>query len=135
MARVTVEDCIERVSNRFELVMVAAQRSRDIARGAPLTIDRDNDKNPVVSLREIADETVSVSELNEALILGLQRHVETDEPEEEDILDFLKSETTQPGTAPETDVQIAGSGSTEGLAETVDEGEAVSDTAETESES
>ncbi len=83
MARVTVEDCVLKVPNRFDLVMVAAQRSRDISAGSPLTVERDNDKDPVIALREIADETVDVDELNDALIRGMQRHVEIDEPEEE----------------------------------------------------
>ena len=83
MARVTVEDCVLRVPNRFELVMVAAQRARDVSAGAPLTVDRDDDKNPVVALREIAEETVDVEALQAAVIQGLQRHVEIDEPEEE----------------------------------------------------
>ncbi len=83
MARVTVEDCVLKVPNRFDLVMVAAQRSRDILAGAPLTVERDNDKNPVIALREIAEETVSTDELSDALIQGMQRHVEIDEPEEE----------------------------------------------------
>ncbi len=83
MARVTVEDCVLKVPNRFDLVMVAAQRSRDISAGSPLTLERDNDKNPVIALREIADETVSIEELSDALIQGMQRHVEIDEPEEE----------------------------------------------------
>ena len=85
MARVTVEDCILQVPNRFDLVMLAAQRAREISAGAPLTIDRDNDKNPVVALREIADQTVDRDALEQALISGLQRHVEVDEPEEEDL--------------------------------------------------
>lgn len=83
MARVTVEDCVLRVPNRFDLVMVAAQRSRDISAGAPLTIERDNDKNPVIALREIAEDTVSIDELGEALIEGMQKHIEIEEPEEE----------------------------------------------------
>ena len=83
MARVTVEDCVLKVPNRFDLVLVAAQRSRDILAGAPLTVERDNDKNPVIALREIAEETVSTDELSDALIQGMQRHVEIDEPEEE----------------------------------------------------
>ncbi len=83
MARVTVEDCVLKVPNRFDLVMVAAQRSRDISAGSPLTVERDNDKNPVIALREIADETISIEELSDALIQGMQRHVEIDEPEEE----------------------------------------------------
>jgi DNA-directed RNA polymerase subunit omega len=84
MARVTVEDCIERIPNRFELVLLAAQRARDIASGSPLTLDRDNDKNPVVSLREVAEQRVDPETLTNDLIQGLQKHVETDEPEEDD---------------------------------------------------
>jgi len=83
MARVTVEDCVLKVPNRFDLVMLAAQRARDISAGAPLTLDRDNDKNPVVALREIADETVELGGLSNSLVQGLQKHVEIDEPEEE----------------------------------------------------
>ena len=83
MARVTVEDCVLRIPNRFDLVMVAAQRARDVSAGAPLTVDRDDDKNPVIALREIADRTVDTDALQAALIQGLQRHVEIDEPEEE----------------------------------------------------
>jgi DNA-directed RNA polymerase subunit omega len=83
MARVTVEDCVLRVPNRFELVLLAAQRARDIAAGAPISLDRDNDKNPVVALREIADETVQLDQLQNAVITGMQKHVEIDEPEEE----------------------------------------------------
>src|SRR6202140_3395292 len=82
MARVTVEDCVVRVPNRFELVLVAAQRAREISAGAQLTLDRDNDKNPVVALREIADDTVPVDKLQDSLIRGMQKHVEMDEPEE-----------------------------------------------------
>ncbi|MFA7428787.1 MAG: DNA-directed RNA polymerase subunit omega [Rhodospirillaceae bacterium] len=84
MARVTVEDCVLKVPNRFDLVLLAGQRARDISAGAPLTVDRDNDKNPVVSLREIADETVSLEALESALIQGLQKHVEIDEPEDDE---------------------------------------------------
>ncbi|WP_193371185.1 DNA-directed RNA polymerase subunit omega [Pelagibius marinus] len=87
MARVTVEDCVLKVPNRFELVMKAAQRARDISSGASLTVDRDNDKNPVVALREIADETVSLDMLGNALIQGLQKQSEQDEPED-DIVEF-----------------------------------------------
>ena len=85
MARVTVEDCVDKIPNRFELVMLAAQRARNISAGAELTIDRDNDKNPVVALREIADKTVDLGNLQEALVRGLQRVVEDDGPEEEDM--------------------------------------------------
>jgi DNA-directed RNA polymerase subunit omega len=82
MARVTVEDCVLKVPNRFDLVLVAAQRAREITAGATLTLDRDDDKNPVVALREIADETVPIDRLQEQLIRGMQKHVEIDEPEE-----------------------------------------------------
>ena len=88
MARVTVEDCIVKVPNRFELVAMAAQRARDISSGSPLTIEKDNDKNPVVALREIADETISLEELRESLITGLQTRIERDELDEEE-LDFV----------------------------------------------
>jgi DNA-directed RNA polymerase subunit omega len=83
MARVTVEDCVLRVPNRFDLVMLAARRARDIHSGAPLSVDRDNDKNPVVALREIADDAIDLAHLDNALIQGLQKHVEVDEPEED----------------------------------------------------
>ena len=81
MARVTVEDCIDKVENRFELVLLASHRARLISQGASITIDRDNDKNPVVALREIADEMLSPDDLKEDLIHSLQKHVEVDEPE------------------------------------------------------
>jgi len=87
MARVTVEDCVLRVPNRFDLVMLAAQRARDVSAGAPITVARDDDKNPVVALREIADQTVELDNLQESLIQGLQKHVEIEEPEEE-LTDF-----------------------------------------------
>src|SRR5690348_9272689 len=83
MARVTVEDCVLKVPNRFELVLLAAQRARDIAAGGTLTLERDNDKNPVCALREIADETVPLDGLQNSLIKGMQKHVEIDEPEED----------------------------------------------------
>ena len=81
MARVTVEDCIDKLPNRFELVLLSAHRARLLSQGAPLTIDRDNDKNPVVALREIADETIDKNVLQEEFIHAMQRHVEVDEPE------------------------------------------------------
>lgn len=83
MARVTVEDCIDKVDNRFELVLLASHRARMISSGSQLTIDRDNDKNPVVALREIADETISPEDLKEDLIHSMQKYVEVDEPEPE----------------------------------------------------
>ena len=82
MARVTVEDCIDKVSNRFELVLLASHRSRQISSGSQISIERDNDKNPVVALREIADEQLSPGDLKEDLIHSLQKHVEVDEPED-----------------------------------------------------
>lgn len=88
MARVTVEDCVLRIPNRFELVMLAAQRGRNLGAGAPLTVDRDDDKNPVVALREIADGTVDLTELELSLVRGLQKVVESDEPEADE-LDLL----------------------------------------------
>jgi DNA-directed RNA polymerase subunit omega len=86
MARVTVEDCVLKIPNRFRLVMLAAQRARDVSAGSPLTVERDDDKNPVVALREIADETVDLDHLGASLVSlvqGLQKHVEIDEPEED----------------------------------------------------
>lgn len=85
MARVTVEDCIDKVENRFDLVLLAAHRARTISSGSPITVDRDNDKNPVVALREIADETISPGDLNEELVHSLQKYVEVDEPEPENV--------------------------------------------------
>ncbi len=91
MARVTVEDCVQRVPNRFELVMLAAQRARDIASGMPISIERDNDKNPVIALREIAEEKLDNETLRNSLVRGHQKTFEADEPEEE-IVDFIQSE-------------------------------------------
>lgn len=81
MARVTVEDCVDKVPNRFELVLLAAHRARSISAGSPITLERENDKNPVVALREIAERKVSPEDLNEDLIHSMQRYVEVDEPE------------------------------------------------------
>ena len=83
MARVTVEDCILKVPNRFELVLLSSQRARDLASGSEETLDRDNDKNPVVALREIAEETIDIAELKNQVIFGLQKYVEADEPEDD----------------------------------------------------
>ncbi len=88
MARVTVEDCVDKVPNRFELVMLAAHRARSLASGAPISIDRDNDKNPVVALREIAEETLTADALREQAIESFQRQIEVDEPEE-DVMTLL----------------------------------------------
>jgi DNA-directed RNA polymerase subunit omega len=83
MARVTVEDCVDKIENRFELVLVASHRARMIAAGSPITVDRDKDKNPVVALREIAESTLGPEDLKEDYIQSLQKHVEVDEPEAE----------------------------------------------------
>jgi DNA-directed RNA polymerase subunit omega len=91
MARVTVEDCVLKLPNRFELVLVASQRARDIGSGAPLTVERDNDKNPVVALREIADSDISLDAFHEALVRGHQKVVEIEESQEE-ILDVMEGE-------------------------------------------
>ena len=85
MARVTVEDCVDKISNRFDLVLLAAQRARQVSGGAELTIDRDRDKNPVVALREIAEETVRSKQLHESVVQGLQRVLPEDEEEADEI--------------------------------------------------
>ena len=92
MARVTVEDCIEKVENRFDLVLLSAHRARMISSGQPITVDRDNDKNPVVALREIADGTLTPADLEEDFIHSLQKHVEVDEPEAEAVPALMSSE-------------------------------------------
>lgn len=100
MARVTVEDCIDKVENRFELVLLAGHRARLISQGAAITVDRDNDKNPVVALREIAEETLAPGDLKEDLIHSLQKHVEVDEPEA-DIPEQLPHAAEEQQDAPE----------------------------------
>ena len=101
MARVTVEDCIEKVANRFDLVMLASQRAREVSAGAPITVERDNDKNPVIALREIADETVELENLQESLIVSQQKHVEYDLPEEDEVVELLESESNIAGVTPD----------------------------------
>ena len=96
MARVTVEDCVDKVPNRFELVMLAAHRAREISQGSPLTVDRDKDKNPVVSLREIADETQAADELRERLIESNQTQIEVDEPEDDSMSLLMGGESDKP---------------------------------------
>jgi DNA-directed RNA polymerase subunit omega len=119
MARVTVEDCVLKIPNRFDLVMLSAQRAREIAAGASLTVERDNDKNPVVALREIADSSVDIDNLRQALITGLQKHVETEEPEE-DMMELIASDTNIAGvpyeasSEAEEEMQVEGA---EGAAE------------------
>ncbi|MCA0963529.1 DNA-directed RNA polymerase subunit omega [Salipiger bermudensis] len=96
MARVTVEDCVDKVPNRFELVMLAAHRAREVASGSPITVDRDNDKNPVVALREIAEETQSADELRERLIESHQTQIEVDEPEDDSMALLMGAEQDKP---------------------------------------
>jgi DNA-directed RNA polymerase subunit omega len=96
MARVTVEDCVDKIPNRFDLVMLAAQRAREISAGAPLAVERDNDKNPVVALREIADSAVDLGHLNQSLITGLQKQSEVEEPEE-DMMELLAADSQVAG--------------------------------------
>ena len=98
MARVTVEDCVDKVPNRFELVMLAAHRAREIATGAPLTVERDNDKNSVVALREIAEETQGADDLRERLISSNQTQIEVDEPEEDQMALLMSGEIDRPMT-------------------------------------
>ena len=96
MARVTVEDCVEKVPNRFSLVLLAAHRARAISAGAPLMVDRDNDKNPVVALREIAEETQQVDDLRERMIESSQTQIEVDEPEEDQMALLMGGEMDRP---------------------------------------
>lgn len=112
MARVTVEDCVLKVPNRFELVLLAAQRARELSSGVPLTLDRDDDKNPVVALREIADETIGLEQLKGAVVRGLQKQVEMDEPED---VQEIENEAALFGIAP------LGEEAAEAAAETGDE--------------
>lgn len=102
MARVTVEDCITKVPNRFDLVLLSAQRSRQISSGADLQVERDNDKNPVVALREIAEDKVSPENLQESLIQGLRKHVEVDEPEEDELATLMRNRRA--GSSEENDL-------------------------------
>jgi DNA-directed RNA polymerase subunit omega len=96
MARVTVEDCVDKVANHFELVMLAAHRAREIAAGAELTVPRDNDKNPVVALREIAEETLTAEQLRESAIQSHQTQIEVDEPEEDQMALLMGAENDKP---------------------------------------
>jgi DNA-directed RNA polymerase subunit omega len=105
MARVTVEDCIDKVENRFELVLLAGHRARLISSGSPLTIDRDRDKNPVVALREIADETITPDDLKEQLIHSLQKYVEVDEPEAETV-PLLGNTAAAPAAGSDNDADV-----------------------------
>ena len=96
MARVTVEDCVDKVPNRFEFVLLAAHRAREITAGSAATVDRDNDKNPVVSLREIADETQLADALRERMIESYQTQIEVDEPEEDQMSRLMGADADQP---------------------------------------
>ncbi|MGK7651566.1 MULTISPECIES: DNA-directed RNA polymerase subunit omega [unclassified Roseovarius] len=96
MARVTTEDCVDKVPNRFDLVMLAAHRAREISSGSPITVDRDNDKNPVVALREIAEETQGADDLRERLIESNQSQIEVDEPEDDSMALLMGEETEKP---------------------------------------
>lgn len=110
MARVTVEDCVLKIPNRFQLVMMAAQRSRELSVGGELTVDRDNDKNPVVALREIADETIPLDELETAVIEGLQRNIDVDEiveQEDEDMLQVTEALNELAGLVDTGDAPVA----------------------------
>ncbi len=100
MARITIEDCVDKIPDRFELVMLAAQRARKISAGAALTLDRDNDKNPVVSLREIAEETVEIADLKEELVKTHQRVIEMDD--DEDVIDSMEGEEAWSNIAAES---------------------------------
>jgi DNA-directed RNA polymerase subunit omega len=106
MARVTVEDCIDKVENRFELVLLAGHRARLISSGSPLTVDRDRDKNPVVALREIADETIAPDDLKEQLIHSLQKYVEVDEPEAEAVPLLGNTAAAAPAAAGDNDADV-----------------------------
>jgi DNA-directed RNA polymerase subunit omega len=125
MARVTVEDCVLKVPNRFQLVMLAAQRARELSVGAPLTVERDNDKNPVVALREIADETIKATDLEEQLIQGLQKHADTDEPGEEEA-DLLAAEEALAANA-EAEALIKEASAVVGVAVDEDDEEEIED--------
>ena len=131
MARVTVEDCVLKVPNRFDLVMMSAQRAREVSAGATLTMDRDNDKNPVVALREIAAETVALDGLKESLIRGHQRHSSLEEEEPEEVIELMAGERegaeglgptfgAEPDEAAEASAEEAGAGEGEERFEDVD---------------
>jgi len=134
MARVTVEDCVLKIPNRFELVMMAAHRARELASGGLITVDRDNDKNPVVALREIADETVVLEGLRDGLIRGHQRVVEPDEPEHDDVIEVMNDEQGWTPREMSADEAAEGGFETEGgedePLEAVDDADVAADPAE-----
>jgi len=106
MARVTVEDCVDKVTNRFELVLLASHRARGMSAGAELLVERDNDKNPVVALREIADKKLVPADVREDLVGSLQKQVDIDEPEEEMLLTPLPAPNAEDGSAPGADEMV-----------------------------
>ncbi len=108
MARVTVEDCVIRVPNRFELVLLAVQRARDLSAGASLTVERENDKNPVIALREIAEETIEVDDLRQSLVTGLQKHVESEKTEDDTMTILAAAEKDWAGVTGEQRLDGAG---------------------------
>ena len=119
MARVTVEDCVIKIPNRFNLVLLAGQRAREISSGGELTVERDNDKNPVVALREIAEGSIDLDNVRQALISSLQKHVETEEPED-DAMELLAADSNVAGVPYEAmteGVEAEGEGEAEELAE------------------
>jgi DNA-directed RNA polymerase subunit omega len=123
MARVTVEDCVLKVPNRFELVMLAAQRARELSVGGQLTVDRDNDKNPVVALREIAETTIPIDKLKDSLIQGLQKHADTDEIGEEESTEMLELEESLIAAVQDGSLGAGTGDDDEDLAEEGDEAE------------
>ena len=127
MARVTVEDCVTKIPNRFQLVMLASQRARNISAGEALNVERDNDKNPVVALREIADDLIDHDELEESLIKGLQKFVEMEDPEEDDVDLIAIQQDAEEGVTPppapaSTGLDDANNAPTPGGAEASDKG-------------
>ncbi len=131
MARVTVEDCILKIPNRFELVLLASQRAREIGAGAAMLVDRDNDKNPVVSLREIADTDLSLEGLHESLVKNHQKVIEVEE-DEEDIIDAMEGETEWAQVANQSaETEIEGAGLSESFGE--EEGDVADETPAAES--
>ena len=127
MARVTVEDCVTKIPNRFQLVIIASQRARNISDGAALYVDRDNDKNPVIALREIAEDLVDHGELEESLIKGLQKHVEMDAPEEDEV-DLIAIQQAYDGETTDAPTASALDGNNKnGDDKNGDDGEEVSD--------
>ena len=105
MARVTVEDCIDIINNRFELVMFASQRARSLSSGAELTVERDNDKNPVIALREIAESKIDIEEVKDLLVVGLQKHVISDEPDEDDLALLSDQEDREQPVSEEPEIE------------------------------